>query len=273
MALDTVNRTIDQGRRMRVWVGVDGPIAGVQAFEATATQAINRYGEYDSDEQIVDVQTPETNGFIEMLDTEKLDFYCALQGRDTSGDNDIVDADITNFGSPWIVANVWNKLRTQYTKSILVKKPVFTNNPFTTTLNDATTLRFEFAASRMVKLPHKAIQIDKFTSKVTAADGIQKLTLSGTALKLSRRFTTTAGVNSYVLGVAERQAKGTTPEEYDWVELDVTVATATEITCKHADGTAFAAGNTILAYYAVAPTVVSTTWPGDTRGATYVATA
>jgi len=250
--MDTSNRQINRGRRMRVYVGHEGPLTGVQAFEVTTTQAVDRFGEYDSDEQVVDVQVPETNGFIEILDSEKLDFYRAILGQ--TDDALVIDSDVGNFASPWIVVNVWNKLKTKYVKSAFVKRPVFTNQPYTTNLNDATVLRWEFSAARFVKLPHSACAIDIFASVVGAT---QVLTLTKTALQLSRTF-----ASGYVLGATERLDLGS--DAYEWVELTIVSSTDDTVTVERADGTALEAGNKIAVYYAYESTSETDTWPGQT---------
>ncbi len=258
MGLDTANRQVKRGRHMRVYVGEEGPIAGVQGFESTTTQGVDRFGEYDSDEQVVDTQVPENNGFIEIIDSEKMDLYRALQARAT--DADLVDADLSNFGSPWIAVNVWNKKRTKYIASAFVKKPTFTNQPFTTALNDATMLRFEFGAARFTKLPNKAVAIDRFTvTEAQAGQAQATLTLSKTALQLSRVFN-----NQYVLGAVEKVSLGGTPVEYDWTELTVVSSTSNSVVVARADGSTFVADNRILVYYAYESVLETTTWPGAT---------
>ena len=258
MGLDTANRQVKRGRHMRVYVGEEGPIAGVQAFESTTTQGVDRFGEYDSDEQVVDTQVPENNGFIEVLDSEKMDLYRALQARAT--DAELVDADLSNFGSPWIAVNVWNKKRTKYIASAFVKKPTFTNQPFTTALNDATMLRFEFGAARFTKLPNKAVAIDTFIVTAGQAGSLQvTLSLSKTALQLSRVFS-----NQYVLGCVEKQSLGGTPVEYEWVELTVVSSTSNSVTLARADGSVFVVSNKIMVYYPYSSVLETTTWPGAT---------
>ena len=218
MPLDTANRQIDKGRRMRIWVGEQGPIAGIRAFECTATEAIDRFGEYDSDAQVVDVQVPETNGFIEMMESEKTTFYAALQGVT---DASLADSEITAFGSPWVVCNVWNKQRTRYNKGVLVINPVFHTQPFTTALNDATVSRFEFAATRMVKAPSRPIVCDKFLYNAAAGAKL-KLTLSRVPRALSHSFLDATGAQGYVLGVAAKIAKSTSaPYAWAWEELKI----------------------------------------------------
>jgi hypothetical protein len=242
---------------MRVFVGEEGPIAGVQAFESTTTQGVDRFGEYDSDEQVVDTQVPENNGFIEVLDSEKMDLYRALQAR--ANDEELVDADLSNFGSPWIAVNVWNKKRTRYIAGAFVKKPTFTNQPFTTALNDATMLRFEFGAARFTKLPNKAVAIDKFTVTEGQAGAQITLSLSKTALQLSRVYN-----NNFVLGAVEKVSLGGTPVEYDWNELTVVSSTSNSVVLARADGTDFVADSKIMVYYPYTSVLETTTWPGAT---------
>lgn len=257
--LDTANRQLKRGRSMRVYVGQEGPLAGVQAFESTSTSTVERHGEYDSEEQMVDTQIPENSGFIEVIDSEKMDLYRALQGRMT--DSDLVDSDLGNFGSPWIAVNVWNKKRTKYIASAFVKKPVFNNQPWSTTLNDAVMLRFEFAAARFTKLPRTAIAIDQYTVSAPQA-GSPTLTLSGlskTALQLSRAYS-----NQFVLGVVEKVSLGGTPVEYDWTELIVQSSTASSVVVARADGSIFVAANKVLVYYSYLSTLETGSWPGQT---------
>ena len=258
MGLDTTNRQIKRGRYMRVYVGEEGPIVGVQSFEATTTQAVDRFGEYDSDEQIVDSQIPETNGSIEVLDSEKMDLMRALQGR--VADSDLVDSTLANFASPWIAVNVWNKRRTKYISSAFVKKPVFSNQPFTTTLNDAVNLRYEFGASKFTKLPRTAVAIDRFTVSAIQAGQTQiTLSLSKTALKLSRAFN-----NAFVLGCVEKVSLGGTPEEFEWTELTVVSSTASSVVLARADGSLFVQSNKVLVYYSYTSTLETSAWPGAT---------
>ena len=258
MALDTANRQVKRGRHMRVYVGEEGPMPGVQAFEATSTQALDRFGEYDSEEQVVDTQVPENNGFIEVLDSEKMNLFRALQGREN--DTVLVDSDISNFGSPWIAVNVWNKKRTKYISSEFVKKPTFSNQPFTTALNDATMLRFEFGAAKATRLPNKAVAIDSFTvTALQAGETSVTLSLSKTAVQLSRAFS-----SGYVLGAVEKVSLGGTPVEYDWTELTVSSSTASTVVLARADGTVFVESNKILVYYPYISTLETTTWPGAT---------
>ncbi len=258
MALDTANRQIKRGRHMRVYVGEEGPIPGVQGFEATSTQALDRFGEYDSEEQVVDTQVPENNGFIECLDSEKMNLFRALQGR--ADDTVLVDSDISNFGSPWIAVNVWNKKRTKYISSEFVKKPTFSNQPFTTALNEATMLRFEFGAAKATRLPNKATAIDIFTVSGVQAGELQlTLTLSKTAVQLSRAFS-----SGYVLGAVEKVSLGGTPVEYEWTELTVVSSTSASVIVARADGSVFIENNKILVYYPYISVLETSPWPGAT---------
>jgi len=258
VGLDTANRQVKRGRHMRVYVGQEGPIAGVQGFEAVSTQTLDRFGEYDSDEQVVDTQVPENNGFIEVIDSEKMELFRALQGRAT--DAELVDSDIANFGSPWIAVNVWNKKRTKYISSEFVKRPTFSNQPFTTAVNDVMMMRLEFGAARATRLPNKAVAIDVFTvSGVQAGETQLTLTLSKTALQLSRVFS-----NNYVLGCVEKVSLGGTPVEYDWTELTVVSSTSASVVVARADGTVFVESNKILVYYPYTSVLETTTWPGAT---------
>ncbi len=273
MSLDTVNRKTDKGRRMRVWVGDQGPLVGVQAFESTATEAIERFGEYDSEEQVIDVQTPETTGYIEMIDSENTDFLGALQGIAGSA---VVDVDVTSFGSPWIVCNVWNSKKTTYTKSVLVKKPVFHTLPYTTTLNDTVMARYEFAASRMVRMPKHACYVDKVDAIACSSTTHILITLSETAVQLSGMFLTLANVKSHCIGACVvRTDAGSGLKSF--AELTVVATTSTKVLLKVADGVAFTATDDILVYYPVdlsAKTVLSASGlPCGTSTATAVSQA
>jgi hypothetical protein len=235
---------------MRVYVGDQGPIAGVQAFEVTATEALNRFGEYDSEEQVIDVQIPETNGFVEMFDSERVEFYKALLGETDAAK--IVDLRIGDFGTPWIAVNVWNKAKTKYVKAAFVKRPTFNNHPYPTNLNDSVILRWEFAASTFVKLPHHACAIDTFTLEEGAN---QVLSLSKSAVQLRD--------GSYVLGAVEKVSLGGTPAKYEYLELTVSGSTSSACTVARGDGTSLGDG-IVLVYYAYVSTSETAEWPGQT---------
>lgn len=251
MSLDTANRQTDRGRRIRVYAGEEGPLPGVQAFEVTQTEAIERFGEYDSEEQAVDVQIPETNGFIELLDSEKMDFWRALLAQSA----DVVDVRIGDFSSPWIVCNVWDKRRTRYAKSCFVKKPVFNTHPYTTTLNDAVMLRFEFSASLFVKMPQHGTAIDEF--EITAGETSVTVPFAKTPAKLMD--------GTYVLGACERYILGTVNgvTKYEYRELAVTSSTGTtNCVLARTNGLAFEANTHGLLYYAYVSANETAAWPG-----------
>jgi hypothetical protein len=141
-----------------------------------------------------------------------------------------------------------------------VKKPTFSNQPFTSALNDAKMLRFEFGAARTTNLPHHAIAIDQYTVEAGQAGSEQvTLTLSKAAKQLSRAYE-----NQFILGAVEKVNLGGTPVEYEWTELTTVSSTASTVVLARADGSVFVASNKILVYYAYTSVLETAAWPGIT---------
>lgn len=216
---------------MRLFVGEKGPITGVQSFEFNGTQAVDRNGEYDSEEQIIDVAVPEYTGSVEFLDNERTDFYQALIGLNAAT---LVDIDLTAFGKPPMTLNVWNPKKTRFIKGSLVMKPVFTNHPLPTTLNDPTRLRFEFSSPRCVASKKYAVALDAYDG-----NGVSTVfSLTRTAKQLSWVFG-----GRFVISVVLVETFSNGAQEF--TEAVITSTTSSSFTLQ----TAPASGVRVLAYY------------------------
>jgi len=217
---------------MRLFIGEHGPIPGIQAFEVTGTRAVERNGEYDSEEQIIEPQVPEYTGAVELLDNERTDFYEALMGQ---GAADINDVDLDGFGQPPLALNVWNQRKTRFVKSVIVLRPTFTDHPFPTTLNAVTRMRFQFSSPRAVKSSKYALALDAFTG-----DGTTKVfNLSRSAVRLSFIF----GGRFVIEVLSVLPPSPTLPPDYD--SLNIVASTNNSVTVDQAPPN----GNRTLIFY------------------------
>lgn len=229
---------------MRLHIGDVGPIPGVQAFGCTPTLNVERRGEYDSDERILNKDIPEFAGNVEVLSSERDDFIRAIVGKDPGA---LVNFSIGNTGEAPIMLNVWNKRKTRFVKSALVIRPTWTSAPYETSLDNITTQRCEYQAVNFAQFENHAVG---FYSYDEASTGPYPLYNPGGGqtrqpVKLDRAFG-----GHYVACVFEKVEDPNNVGDYDFNYLCVNTSTVNNFTLLYAP----TVGSTIVAYFAYVST-------------------
>lgn len=235
---------------MRLHLGDVGPLPGVQGFECTGNIDIQRNNEYDSDETILTLGIATYAGNFEVLDNERVDVYRGLSGKAA---NTMTDMVIDNFSNAPLMLNVWNRSKTRFTKSYLVIGPTYSSDPFPTTVNGVTTMRFEYQAVKGVRFPQHATGFLTFSQ--TGSNGQGPYTLGSAVVppvgpvpapvKLSRKFG-----GQYVACVLEKIPDPVYTGDFDYRYLCVASSTTTAFTLADVPTT----NSTIIAYYAYVST-------------------